>query len=82
MPRGRPRIPTELHVLRGTYRADRHGPKPAWVPVQVPCDFCERAVLATPDQLEQINRGELTPACEPCYRAQASDGEQRRSADR
>ena len=26
MPRGRPRKPLRLHVLHGTYRADRHGP--------------------------------------------------------
>ncbi len=26
MPRGRPPKPTNLHVLHGTYRADRHGP--------------------------------------------------------
>ena len=27
--RGRKPIPTHLHILRGTWRADRHGPKPA-----------------------------------------------------
>jgi hypothetical protein len=28
-PRGRPRLPVEWHLLRGTYRRDRHGPLPA-----------------------------------------------------
>lgn len=28
MPKGRPRKPTEAHLLAGTYRADRHGPRP------------------------------------------------------
>jgi hypothetical protein len=28
MPRGRPPIPTALHAARGTWRRDRHGPKP------------------------------------------------------
>ena len=28
MPRGRPPISTDLHLVRGTYRADRHGRRP------------------------------------------------------
>jgi hypothetical protein len=28
MPRGRPRKPDHLHLLQGTWRRDRHGPKP------------------------------------------------------
>ena len=28
MPGGRPRKPVEVHVAQGTYRRDRHGPRP------------------------------------------------------
>ena len=30
---GRPRKPTSIHLVKGTYRPDRHGPRPAARPV-------------------------------------------------
>jgi hypothetical protein len=55
--RGRHPIPTALHVIRGTWRADRHGPKPA--PVPEPEPMRERPALTEAelrDRAEDIER--------------------------
>ena len=43
--RGRPPLPIAQHLARGTFRRDRHGPRPAQVPATYPnCSTCMETV--------------------------------------
>lgn len=46
MTRGRPRKPIELHLIKNTYRRDRHGPLPEQEPQPEPVEELDEAAAA------------------------------------
>ena len=63
--RGRKRLPTSLHVIRGSYRPDRHGGRDPQVPAgsdappEAPAWMSERQVAVWRDAVECAPRGVL-----------------------
>jgi hypothetical protein len=63
--RGRKPKPTALHILHGTWRRDRHGPKPAPIEpdaaVAPPSEPVERLELQAATRLRRRREGAVEP---------------------